>query len=74
FSWRLPSFELVAMRIEDVKKWVDKAFKDGASEVYLVIEPILCDEENSRKVLEFMKVAEKIKNSELVLSTTYHES
>ena len=74
FSWRLPSFELVAMRIEDVKKWVAKAFKDGASEVYLVIEPILCDEENSRKVLEFMKVAEKIKNSELVLSTTYHES
>ncbi|MCI4439451.1 hypothetical protein JHC27_06365 [archaeon] len=66
FSWRLPSFELVGMSSEDVKKWVINAFKDGASEVYLVVEPILCDEKNSRKVLEFMKVAKKIKTSKLV--------
>jgi hypothetical protein len=66
FSWRLPSFELVGMTTEDVKKWVINAFKDGASEVYLVVEPILCDEKNSRKVLEFMKVAKEIKTSKLV--------
>jgi len=63
FSWRLPSFELVSMSIADVRKWVLQAFKDGASEIYLVIEPILCNSENPRKVMEFINVAKKIKQS-----------
>lgn len=62
FSWRLPSFELIEMTTEDIKNWLVKAYKDGASEVYLVVEPILCNKENSIKVIDFIKIAKEIKS------------
>jgi len=60
---RLPSFELTNMSVAGVKNWVFQAFQDGASEVYLVIEPILCNGENPRKVLEFISAAKEVKQS-----------
>jgi len=60
FTWRLPSFELLRMSKAEVRDWVRRASKDGATHVHMYIERMTCDGDNPAKVLTFIETAREL--------------
>jgi len=61
FCWRLGSFHYQDMTIEDVMQFVYHSAAAGASNVFTVFEPVMCNSATIRKVKAFMTAAEKVK-------------
>lgn len=60
FTWRLPSFELLHMSMAEVRDWITRASKDGATHVHMYIERVMCDGDNPAKVIAFIEAAKEL--------------
>jgi uroporphyrinogen-III decarboxylase len=60
FTWRLPSFELLFMSRAEVRDWVTRASKDGATHVHMYIERVTCGGDNPAKVITFIDTAKEL--------------
>jgi uroporphyrinogen-III decarboxylase len=60
FTWRLPSFELLFMSRAEIRDWVMRARKEGATHVHMYIERAICDGGNPAKVITFIETAKEL--------------
>lgn len=60
FSWLLPTFELIYMSKYDIEKWVYGALENGASLIHTELSRLTCEDENYKKVIDFINAAKNI--------------
>ena len=62
FSWRLGSFHYQDMTVEDIAQFVYYSAAAGASNVFTIFEPIMCNTVTIEKVKAFMSAAERVES------------
>jgi len=59
FTWRLASFELLRMSVDEVRDWVRSSAEEGATHVHFYVEWTTCTGDNPSKVSAFISAAKE---------------